>query len=198
MYRDKGRKRFYILLSFASFASFASLAFIELLECIRNMTSKQYTSGFDQTVMTGFTGRKHRISMGLRMTPMIDVIFLLLTFFVMTAKFQEPEQLMPVIVGKTSPQSPIIQDTPLKIFIEADSSGCLLRVENRPAITLSDENPQESLLVLARKVRQELEATGPVPVELYYDDAISWDIVVKVYDVLYALGTQNITFRIEE
>ncbi|MHC4998713.1 MAG: biopolymer transporter ExbD, partial [Planctomycetota bacterium] len=25
--------------------------------------------------------------MGLRMTPMIDVIFLLLTFFVMTAKF---------------------------------------------------------------------------------------------------------------
>ena len=66
------------------------------------------------------------------------------------------------------------------------------------AIRLFEENPQESLLVLARKVRQELETTGPVPVELYYDDAISWDIVVKVYDVLYALGLQNITFRIEE
>ena len=149
-------------------------------------------------VMTAFLRRKHRISMGLRMTPMIDVIFLLLTFFVMTAKFQEPEQLMPVIVGKTSPQSATMQDTPLKIFIEADPSGCLLRVENRPAIRLFDEKPSESLLVLARKVRQELEATGPVPVELYYDDAISWDIVVKVYDVLYALGLQNITFRIEE
>ena len=157
----------------------------------------QDMSGFHQTVMAGF-GRKHRISMGLRMTPMIDVIFLLLTFFVMTAKFQEPEQTMPVIVGKTNPPPAVIQDTPLKIFIEADPSGSLLRVENRPVIRLLDENPQESLLVLARKVRQELETTGPVPVELYYDDVISWDIVVKVYDVLYALGLQNITFRIEE
>ena len=157
----------------------------------------QDMSGLHQTVMARF-GRKHRISMGLRMTPMIDVIFLLLTFFVMTAKFQEPEQTMPVIVGKTNPPPAVIQDTPLKIFIEADPSGSLLRVENRPVIRLLDENPQESLLVLARKVRQELETTGSVPVELYYDDAISWDIVVKVYDVLYALGLQNITFRIEE
>ncbi|MHC5158778.1 MAG: hypothetical protein ACYSN8_01920, partial [Planctomycetota bacterium] len=69
---------------------------------------------------------------------------------------------------------------------------------NRPRVRLLDENPQESLLVLARKVRQELETNGPVPVELYYDDVISWDIVVKVYDVLYGLGLQNITFRIEE
>ena len=148
--------------------------------------------------MTGFIGRKRRLSMGLRMTPMIDVIFLLLTFFVMTAKFQEPEQLLPVIVGKTTPQTAVVQDTLLKVFVEPSPSGCLLRVQNRPVIKLSDENPHESLLVLARKVRQELETTGPVPVELYYDDAISWDIVVKVYDVLYALGLQNITFRIEE
>ena len=162
------------------------------------MTSEQHISSFHQTVMTGFIGRKRRLSMGLRMTPMIDVIFLLLTFFVMTAKFQEPEQLLPVIVGKTTLQTAVVQDTLLKVFVEPSPSGCLLRVQNRPVIKLSDENPHESLLVLARKVRQELEATGPVPVELYYDDAISWDIVVKVYDVLYALGLQNITFRIEE
>ena len=162
------------------------------------MTGKQQISGFHQTVMAGFISRRHRISMGLRMTPMIDVIFLLLTFFVLTAKFQEPEQLLPVIVGKSNPQPAVTQDTPLKIFVESSPSGCLLRVENRPAIKLSDENPSESLLVLARKVQQTLETTGPVPVELYYDDVISWDIVVKVYDVLYALGLQNITFRIEE
>ena len=162
------------------------------------MTSEQHISGFHQTVMTGFMHRKRRLSMSLRMTPMIDVIFLLLTFFVLTAKFQEPEQLLPVIVGKTNEQSAVAQDAPLKIFVEADASGFLLRVANRPAIKLSDVNPSESLLVLARKVRQELEPTGPVPVELYYDDAVSWDIVVKVYDIIYALGLQNITFRIEE
>ena len=161
------------------------------------MDSNRNNSGFHRTVMGGF-GRDNRISMGLRMTPMIDVIFLLLTFFVLTAKFQEPEQLLPVIVGKTPPQNVVSQDTPLKIFIDSAASGCLLRVENRPAIQLSDQNPQEALLVLARKVRQALESTGPVPIELYYDDAIPWDIVVKVYDVLYGLGTENITFRIEE
>ena len=147
--------------------------------------------------MAGFGGRS-RISMGLRMTPMIDVIFLLLTFFVLTAKFQEPEQLLPVIVGKTLPQAAAAQDTPLKIFVEADASGCLMRVQNRPAVKFSTENPQQSLLVLARKVQQALETTGPVPVELYYDDAVPWDVVVKVYDLLYGLGLQNITFRIEE
>ncbi|MEN8127725.1 MAG: biopolymer transporter ExbD [Planctomycetota bacterium] len=164
----------------------------------KNMASKQHTSGFHHTVMAGFSGRKRRLSMGLRMTPMIDVIFLLLAFFVLTAKFQEPEQLLPVIVGKASPQNAVTKDTPLKIFIEPAPSGCLLRIGNRPPIALSAENPSESLLVLARKVRLALETTGPVPVELYYDDAIPWDIVVKVYDVLYGLGAQNITFRIEE
>lgn len=161
------------------------------------MDSGRNISGFHQTVMTGF-GRNRRISMGLRMTPMIDVIFLLLTFFVLTAKFQEPEQLLPVIVGKTAPRPLNAQDAILKVSVEAYPSGCLMRVENRPPIKLSDENPSESLLVLARKVQQVLETTGPVPVELYYDDAVSWDIVVKVYDVLYALGINNITFRIEE
>jgi hypothetical protein len=33
---------------------------------------------------------------------------------------------------------------------------------------------------------------------LYCDDGVSWDLVVKIYDVLYGLGAQNITFRIEE
>jgi biopolymer transport protein ExbD len=161
------------------------------------MAVSQQTTGFHQTVMVGFrTGR--RISMGLRMTPMIDVIFLLLTFFVLTAKFQEPEQILPVIVGKADSERVVTQDVLLQIYLEADASGCQLRVEGRPAIKVHDENPKESLLVLTRKVQQALEVTGPVPVDLYCDDAVSWDIVVKVYDVLYALGLENITFRIEE
>ncbi|MDH4202279.1 MAG: biopolymer transporter ExbD [Phycisphaerae bacterium] len=160
------------------------------------MNGKQYISGFHQTAMTGL-GRR-RGSMGLRMTPMIDVIFLLLTFFVLTSKFAEPEQLLPVIVGKVPSQAVAADPTPLKIFVETDGSGCRMRVANHPAIMLSGQNPQESLLVLARTVRQILEPTGPVPIELYYDDAIAWDAVVKIYDVLYALGLQNITFRIEE
>jgi len=159
--------------------------------------TKPAVKGFHQTVMAGFRHRR-RTSIGLRMTPMIDVIFLLLIFFVLTAKFQEPEQLLPVVVGKPSVAVAATPDAFLKVFVEVEKGGCVLRIEGRSPIELSDENPQEALLVLARKVQQELETTGPVPVELYYDDAVSWDIVVKVYDVLYAMGLQNITFCIEE
>ncbi len=147
--------------------------------------------------MAGFRPDR-RLPIGLRMTPMIDVIFLLLTFFVLTAKFQEPEQLLPVFVGKTGPQTVAARENPLKIYIEVRPEGYRLRVENRPEIMLDDQNPQEALLVLAQKVQETIENTGPVPIELYCQDAVAWDIVVKVYDVLYALGADAITFRVEE
>jgi biopolymer transport protein ExbD len=161
------------------------------------MDTKQDISEFQQTVMAVFR-QKCRLPIGLRMTPMIDVIFLLLTFFILTAKFQEPEQLLPVFVGKTSTRPVTAKEKPLKIYIEALPHGCRLRVENRTEITLDGKKPQEALLVLAQKVQQAIENTGPVPVELYCQDAVAWDIIVKVYDVLYALGADSITFRIEE
>ena len=136
--------------------------------------------------------------MGLRMTPMIDVIFLLLTFFVLTSKFQEPEKLLPVFAGQATPPTVMAQQDPLKIQVRAGLDGCQISVENQLPILLSQDDPQQSLLVLTRSVRDVMETAGPVPIELYYDDAVSWDIVVKVYDVLYALGSQNITFRFEE
>ena len=105
---------------------------------------------------------------------------------------------LPVIVGKAHPQPAATEPMPLKIFVEPAPSGCRIRVQNNPAILLSEQNPQEALLVLARTVRQLLETAGPEAIELYYDDAVSWDAVVKIYDLLYALGTRNITFRIEE
>lgn len=161
------------------------------------MAQSQPTTGFHQTVMAGFSSGR-RISMGLRMTPMIDVIFLLLTFFVLTAKFQQPEQILSVFADKTQSAAVKTEITPLRISVTPTAAGCLLKIADRPAIELAADNPNQALLVLTRKVRQELENNPDVPIELDYDDAVSWDTVVKVYDVLYALGTQNITFRIEE
>ena len=104
-----------------------------------------------------------------------------------------------MIIGKTTPAAAAVPDRPLKIVVEpAASGGYRLQVQDRSAIALSAEAPRQSLLVLARKVQQALETLGPVPVDLYYDDAVPWDIVVKVYDVLYGLGLRNITLRIEE
>jgi biopolymer transport protein ExbD len=161
------------------------------------MDSERDKPGFHQMVFAGFR-RDHRISMGLRMTPMIDVIFLLLIFFVLSAKFQEPEKFLPVFVGTNSSRSVITPEIPLSISVSATADACQISVANHPPIILADGDPEQALLVMARKVQQTMEATGSVSIEVYCDDAISWDVVVKVYDVLYALGTENITFRIDE
>ena len=66
-------------------------------------------------------------------------------------------------------------------------------------ITLSTQNPQQGLLELTETL-QGIDAlkTAGSPFELYCDDAVTWDLVVKVYDLLYALGARDITFRVEE
>ena len=132
------------------------------------------------------------------MTPMIDVIFLLLTFFVLTAKFQEPEQLLPIVLGQGQAQARHFDSDPLKIQVKARQTGCLVIVAGQPETILSAENPAEGLLVLTQRAQSQFESEGHRPIELYCDDAVAWDFVVKIYDVLYALGAQDITFRIEE
>ena len=159
-------------------------------------TEQTVSGGFHHVVMGGLGRRK--LSIGLRMTPMIDVIFLLLTFFVLTAKFQEPEQLLPIVLGQTQPQAARSESKPVQIQVKVRQTGCLVFVPGQPETILSAGNPAEGLLVLTQRVQKRFESEGCGPIELYCDDAVSWDFVVKIYDVLYALGAQDITFRIEE
>ena len=159
-------------------------------------TQQTVSSGFHHLAMAGIGRRK--LSIGLRMTPMIDVIFLLLTFFVLTAKFQEPEQLLPIVLGQGQSQIERFDVEPLPIQVKARQTGCLVIVAGQPETILSTENPAEGLLVLTQRVQNRFESEGCAPIELYCDDAVTWDFVVKIYDVLYALGAQDITFRIEE
>ena len=155
----------------------------------------KYLGGVGRKV-TGISKRK--LSIGLRMTPMIDVIFLLLTFFVLTAKFQEPEQLLPIVLGQGQTQVERFDSDPLQIQVKARQTGCCVIVAGQPETTLSAENPAEGLVLLTQRVQSRFESEGPGPIELYCDDVVAWDFVVKIYDVLYALGAQDITFRIEE
>jgi biopolymer transport protein ExbD len=150
--------------------------------------------GFYHTAMTGVGRRK--LSIGLRMTPMIDVIFLLLTFFVLTAKFQEPEQLLPIVMGRGEAVQRDLAAVPVRI--RADKAGCVVAFGDTGETVIAAEKPADGLLILTQQVQRHFEATGGGPIELYCEDGVVWDFVVKVYDVLYVLGAQDITFRIEE
>lgn len=155
----------------------------------------QVGSGFHQMVMSGLRRRKPAI--GIRMTPMIDVIFLLLTFFVLTAKFKEPEQILPIILGTANVQTPKVVQTPLAVTLKPAANGCIVTLGDTN-VTLTADDPKAGLLELTQNIQTHAQTMQNRPIELYCDDAVAWDHVVKVYDVLYALGAQDITFRIEE
>ncbi|MCE5186038.1 MAG: biopolymer transporter ExbD [Planctomycetaceae bacterium] len=152
-------------------------------------------SGIYEQVVGGFV-RRRRTGVGLQMTPMIDVIFLLLTFFVLTSKFKEPEQVFKIDVTKGG-QAAISDGAVLRVAVEKTSGGFLLKVANKPEIFMDEAAPGDGLLLLVKKTQETVQAGGPRAVDLYCRDDIPWDAVVKVYDTLYAAGLKDITFRIE-
>lgn len=132
------------------------------------------------------------------MTPMIDVIFLLLTFFVLTARFEKPEQSLPLAFGAAVPGSANSPE-PLELVIVPQQGGCAVTLGGTERITIASDAPVAGLAELAECVRTKFSAAqGQPSIRLRCDDAASWDIVSKVYDILYGMGARNIAFVIDE
>ncbi len=79
--------------------------------------------------LVGGLRRRRRNGAGLRMTAMIDVIFLLLTFFILTAKFRVPEQFLGVVLAAahSSEQSFGVVE-PLVINISESNGDCVVGI----------------------------------------------------------------------
>jgi biopolymer transport protein ExbD len=157
---------------------------------------------FRQRALEGL-GSSSRLPSGLQMTPMIDVIFLLLTFFVITAKFRKPESFIPITLPSgdsvQSVRGRIVEPRIVEITDRAD--GCSARVGAEAEIVLSEETPEMGLAAMASALDRVCRAqgrTGEDPIELICHDEVSWDFVVKVYDVLTAMGAVNISFVMTE
>ena len=146
--------------------------------------------------------KQTRRSFGLRMTAMIDVIFLLLTFFVLTAKFRAPEQFL----GLTLPKIPeraagfsVIEPLTLRIIPQA--GGCIVQIGFDEQIAIASTTLDNDLAALAEKLTTVLTARKRIPtdpIEIICDEKIQWDYLVKIYNILQALGADDITFAVNE
>ena len=146
-----------------------------------------------------------RLTFGLRMAPMIDVIFLLLTFFVMTAKFRPPEQFLSITLPSAAAVSEdfgVIE--PLAVRISAEPSGCSVKMgpaNLNAAVSIRTANVEQGLAALANSLADVLalqKRTAADPVEIICDDDVPWDHLVKIYDVLNAMGVSDITFNMNQ
>ena len=161
-------------------------------ECLKKPKSLQ------QQALEGIESRR-KPSVGLRMTPMIDVIFLLLTFFIITAKFRKPEAFLPIALPTAdsvqSLRSRIVE--PLILEIKSRGGDCVASIGGLEEILLAAESPESGLASLAEslaEVCRSQQRTSSDPIELICADEVTWDYVVKIYDVLQAMGASNITF----
>ena len=148
---------------------------------------------------------KHRSShFSLRMTSMIDVIFLLLIFFVLTAKFRTPEQFLPVLMSASAQTVSTGLVEPVLIDISSSPDGCRIRFgsgDKFKSVQLSRVDIEPGLVSFAdgfSGIIKSQNRTSSDPVQIKCDDKVKWGMLTKIYNVLYGMGISDITFGLNE
>jgi len=146
---------------------------------------------------------KKRSNISLRMTPMIDMIFLLLVFFLVTAKFRPQEDLLPMQLPApdTAVAAADILVDPLIISLSTKIDHLRIDIDNSKTFKIPDGDPDAALATFASEILSLYSAQNRVatdPVELDCDENLSWKHLVKVYNVLFGMGMTDITFPLTE
>ncbi|OHB57743.1 MAG: hypothetical protein A2Y07_01875 [Planctomycetes bacterium GWF2_50_10] len=162
-------------------------------------------SGFREKVLAGIKGRASGSSLGFRLMPMIDVLFLLLIFFLLTTKFHAQEAALPFRLPAASGDVMPGKVLPLEINLSQSTGKCVVEIhkdqEDSTAIYLGEEEVEENLALFANEMAGAIKVDGRTaadPVELVCGKEVMWQYVAKVYNVLYGMGISDITFRIVE
>ena len=132
------------------------------------------------------------------MTPMIDVVFLLLVFFVCASVGQLPDFLLPAELapGVTAPV-----DIPPALEIPEHAQ---IRIVLRPGKTVGSISFQlnEQVVPTAAELRTRLIQLSNIDpltqIILDIDDAVTNQLWIKIYDLCQALEFESISFGVRK
>jgi biopolymer transport protein ExbD len=140
---------------------------------------------------------QQRRDLDVKMTPMIDVVFLLLIFFVWTASFRIVEQILPSNVSEASGSESSNFQTPPP---EADFDQIVIRVMWSDAGPAWRVNAQP--LASLEEVRSSLAAIAAIktdaPVIVHPDPKVPLGHVIDLYDITRLEGFQQVQFAVSE
>lgn len=138
------------------------------------------------------SGRPRR-PLEIMMTPMIDVIFLLLIFFLTTSSFQMIEQLLPSGVSRISPAGGAVDAPPPEPTQDA-LDQVIIELENSPTGAVARLNGV--LLPALEQLQQSLQAISQVrpdvPVVIDPQPAVKAADVVAAYDWARQAGLSRV------
>lgn len=130
----------------------------------------------------GRSGRPRK-PIELMMTPMIDVIFLLLVFFLTTSSFQVIEQLLPSAVSEASPPTGSSASPPQQPTQDAlDQVIIKLRMAGQQAIATLNGVDLPELSLLKERLRSISAAQADVPIIIDPEGGVPAENVVSAYD----------------
>ncbi len=125
------------------------------------------------------------------MTPMIDVVFLMLIFFVCTASFQIAEEILPTSLtafGAATPTDLSPQE------LELDRVVVKLRLHAGQPTWLVNDRPLDSLPQVAKLLRAVVQIDPAVPAILDCQGQVPLGHVIDVYDLCRQVGFDKIQF----
>jgi biopolymer transport protein ExbD len=132
-----------------------------------------------------FYTRSHRTPM-INIVSLIDILCLLLIFFVVTTTFREPEPEVKINLPETTQGTEVEQETkPLVIFVTQDSK-----------IYLGEEQVPISQLSAKLKIEKE-KMTRPI-FALKADEGVPLGFFVKVLDASKEAGVEGLSFYTEK
>ena len=138
----------------------------------------------------------------LRMAPMIDIIFLLLIFFLVCAKWRPQEQFLPLRLSTAgAAEIPLVRPEPLVIHIASYEQGCNVRIGQLTNVQIRQDRIEQDLVALVGQLQVSLTAQhrfASDPVEIICEPDVNWDYFAKIYNVLYGVGLTDITFCLTE
>ena len=131
-----------------------------------------------------------------KMTPMIDVVFLLLVFFVWTSSFELPEFDLPSAIaeppaGGSQVNTGVTQ--PVEQFEEI-----VIRVTTQEATIAIEFNgqPVDSIATMKRRLAEIIALGVQPPVIVDPADQITMNTAVEVYDAARAAGADRVLFAV--
>lgn len=140
------------------------------------------------------TPRYPRSPMALNMTPMIDVVFQLLIFFVCTVEFERSEEVLPTrlppVTRAGAISSPQEQDLG-RIDVEVSREAVNMRFQGRTrSVPLGDVT--ELLTALQQQLRDWMRVDRRIPVRIAGKPDVATGTLLQVYDACLQTGAEDV------
>ena len=145
---------------------------------------------------------RRRTGFNLRMAPMIDMIFLLLIFFLVAAKWRPQENFLPFQLPTAQAQGhQTIKPEPLQIYISPTENGCKVSIAQLYTVDIENQTAETDLTAMMEKVKQTLVSQkrfSSDPVEIACEPQVKWEHLAKIYNIFFGAGLTDITFVMTE